>query len=305
MWSLLTKRLPFTIPFSLPFSVRLHPLFVLLMLLSVVTGFFMEIITLFSIVLIHELGHVAAARNFGWKIREIQLLPFGGVAVVEHAGNVPAKEEVLVAAAGPLQNAAMIVFAWVMLWAGVGDAVWWDYFISANMMIGLFNLLPIMPLDGGKMLLSACGCLFPYLKALSGATVFSMAASCGFIALSIWLALGQPLSIPLNLLLIGLFLLYANWHDYRNIPFRHMRFLIDRQSRTRGKLADGTLAQPIVVGGQRKVSEILRMFMKEKYHLIYVMDDEGAIRAVFPETRVIQAYFHELKPGSAVSELFV
>ncbi|MCC2686628.1 MAG: peptidase family [Paenibacillaceae bacterium] len=84
-----------------------------------------------------------------------------------------------------------------------------------------------------------------------------------------------------------------------------MRFLIDRGSRSPEKLRSGTLAQPIVVAGGRKISEILRMFMKEKYHLIYVMDDDGAIRAVFPEQRMIQAYFHEMKPGSAVSELFV
>jgi stage IV sporulation protein FB len=265
----------------------------------------MEIATLFGIVLIHELGHAAAAKNFGWKIREIQLLPFGGVAVVDHAGNVPAKEELIVAAAGPLQNAAMVAFAWVMMWVGVGEAAWWEYFIRANMMVALFNLMPILPLDGGKMLLSACGCFLPYLRALSGATIFSMAASFGFIAVSLWLAGRQDLSLPLNMLMIGLFLLYSNWHDYRNIPYRHMRFLIDRGSRSPEKLRSGTLAQPIVVAGGRKISEILRMFMKEKYHLIYVMDDDGAIRAVFPEQRMIQAYFHEMKPGSAVSELFV
>jgi stage IV sporulation protein FB len=143
------------------------------------------------------------------------------------------------------------------------------------------------------------------LRALSGATIFSMAASVGFIAVSLWLAGRHDISLPLNMLMIGLFLLYSNWHDYRNIPYRHMRFLIDRGSRSREKLGAGTLAQPIVVAGGRKISEILRMFMKEKYHLIYVMDDDGAIRAVFPEQRMIQAYFHELKPGSAVSELFV
>ena len=76
---------------------------------SIVTGYFVELITLFAIVFVHELGHVAAARGFGWNVLEVKLLPFGGVAEVEEAGSLPSKEEAIVAIAGPLQN----------LWMGI------------------------------------------------------------------------------------------------------------------------------------------------------------------------------------------
>lgn len=91
-------------------AFRVHPLFSIVIFLSVLTGYFLEVVTLFAIVLLHELGHLAAAKNLGWRIQEVRLLPFGGAAVVEELGTVPAWEEIVVAAAGPLQNGFLIFF---------------------------------------------------------------------------------------------------------------------------------------------------------------------------------------------------
>lgn len=60
-----------------------------MLLISVLTGYFIETVTLFGIVFIHEMGHVVAAKSFGWRVKEVQLLPFGGVAVVEEPGAYP------------------------------------------------------------------------------------------------------------------------------------------------------------------------------------------------------------------------
>ena len=53
------------------------------MLASLATGHFIELITLFAIVFIHECGHAAAAALLGCRVLSIQMLPFGGVAVIE------------------------------------------------------------------------------------------------------------------------------------------------------------------------------------------------------------------------------
>ena len=72
------------------------------MLLSVLTGQFLELLTLFTIVLIHELGHVCAALVTGVTVKSVQLLPFGGVAVMEDHGKLTATRETGIALAGPL-----------------------------------------------------------------------------------------------------------------------------------------------------------------------------------------------------------
>lgn len=284
-------------------AFRFHPLFVLLMVMSVATGYFAELLTLFALVFIHELGHVVCARYFGWKVREVQLLPFGGVAVVDDAASVPTKEELLVALAGPLQNGWMIVFAWIMRSAGVGDPAWWDYFMQANAMIGLFNLLPIQPLDGGKVLLCLLGYWFSFHPALVWSARISLLLSALMVAASL-VPLGSG-GIGLNTLIVGLFLLYSNWYAYRHLPFQFLRFLIGREKQADRRRRSGPHALPIVVSAERPVGEVVRLLKRERYHLIYVVGRRGAVGKVLPEEELIRRYLGPAKQRYTLFDAFM
>jgi stage IV sporulation protein FB len=282
---------------------RFHPLFSLIIIGSIITGYFLEAITLFGIVCIHELGHLVAAKGFGWRVKEVQLLPFGGVVVVDELGGVPAREEIMVSLAGPLQHVWMIGFAYFMKFMDNGSSLWWDYFIEANLMIGLFNLMPVLPLDGGKVLQCLLGYIMPYHKSILYGALVSILLSLFVIGTSIYQVIEGKL--PLNLLAIGLFLLLSNWFGYKQLPYHFLRFLMSRGDRVSRLLMLGTLAQPIVVTKQRPLNDILRLFMREKYHLIYVVNEKGAIQAVLPEQLLVGGYLDGKKPRSAVSELFM
>lgn len=284
-------------------TFRFHPLFIVIMLTSVVTGYFIELFILFGIVFIHELGHVAAAKGLGWRIKEVQLLPFGGVAVVEEQGTISAWEETIVALAGPLQNGIMILFAIAMHKLGIWDNEWSAYFIQANLMIGLFNMLPILPLDGGKVMQSLFSLWLNYYRTIYYCTWLSMAMSVLIIGVSI--SQFPSVGIHLNLLMIGLFLLYANGYQMRNIQYHYIRFLMNRELRASKMMDKGVRAQPIIVKKSKKIKEVIRLFMREQYHLVYVINELGVIQAVLPEQQVIKKYFTDNKPGSAVSDLFM
>lgn len=284
-------------------TFRLHPLFSLLMLLSVATGYFVELLTLFVIVLIHELGHVAAAKSFGWQVIRIELLPFGGVAETDDRGRASAVQEAAVALAGPLQNGWMALFAVGMGRLGVWDTGWCDYFVTANMMIGLFNLLPILPLDGGKIMQAVISRMLPYYRTLLLCSLISLTLSVLLAAAALFGI--RSSGIHLNLLAIALFLAYSNWYGYRDAAFRFVRFLMNRETVTSRLIDKGTLAQPIVIYHHRKIADIARLFMRDKYHLVYILNDRGRIQAVLPEQKLLYAYFQLNAPGSAVSDIFV
>lgn len=282
---------------------RVHPLFSLFLLLSVLSGYWIEVLTLFGIVLVHELGHVAAIKWYGWRLTEVKLLPFGGVAEVEELGTVPAREELVVAIAGPVQHIWMILLGLGMKTSGLYHSTWWDYFVEANMLIGLFNLLPILPLDGGKVMQVFLSYFIPYYRAIWYGAFVSIGFSVLVIAIAVWeLGHGRP---QFSMIAVSLFLLYSNWYALRNAPYHFMRFLTVRAERAQSFIAGGTLAQPIVVFAERQVDEVLKLFMREKYHLIYVMNVQGSIQKVLPEQRLLYAFFQEKKPRSAVSELFM
>jgi stage IV sporulation protein FB len=268
-----------------------------------VTGYLLEVVTLFGIVFIHEMGHVAAAKGFGWKVREVQLLPFGGVVVVDELGTRPVHEELAVALAGPLQHVWMILVALFMKAANPSSSEWWNYFLEVNLMIGLFNLLPVLPLDGGKVLQCLLGYILSYHRAIILTARLSLALSALIIGFAVYELFTNRL--PLNLLVIGFFLLISNWYSYRQLPFHFFRFLMSRGDRVGRLILRGTLAQPIVVTKQRKILDVLKLLMREKYHLIYVVNEKGRIQAVLPEQQLVSRYLDANKPGSAVSELFM
>jgi len=274
------------------------------MLGSIVTGHFIEIMTLFGIVLIHELGHLLAAKNFGWSIREVKLLPFGGVVEVEDAGGIPAKEEALVAAAGPLQNMWMALAAWGCGRLGLWDESWATYVCQANLMIGLFNLAPIHPLDGGKLMQAALSYFTGYYKTLVWTARISLALSLAMALSSLlpWLLDGK--GIQLNAFIVGLFLFATNWTYSRHVPFIFYRFLMHRERLVERVLRRGEIASPIIVSGRQSIWSVARLFRRERYHVIYISEPGAGTLKLLPEQKIVEGCLSDKNPQRAVRELF-
>ena len=129
-------------------------------------------ILLFTCVVLHELGHSLVAQRFGLTVREIVLLPIGGVARLEKNPEKPL-HELLIAAAGPLVNVAIAVVLFFVgglalnlggfdgrpLFEAPGGppslATLWGWLFTANVALALFNLVPAFPMDGGRILRAA------------------------------------------------------------------------------------------------------------------------------------------------------
>jgi Zn-dependent protease len=107
----------------------------------------------FASVLAHELSHALVARRFGLHVRDITLFIFGGAANMEDEAHSP-REEAFMAAAGPVTS----IVIGAVLWLGSGfvaepiiaAVAGWLGFI--NLTLGLFNLIPGFPMDGGRIL---------------------------------------------------------------------------------------------------------------------------------------------------------
>lgn len=109
------------------------------------------LLAVFGSVLLHELGHALVARRFGIRTRGITLLPIGGVAALEGEPRNP-KQELAIALAGPAVNFVLAggLFA-VTAITGLGSGLLGSLMV-ANLMLGVFNLIPAFPMDGGRAL---------------------------------------------------------------------------------------------------------------------------------------------------------
>jgi Zn-dependent protease/CBS domain-containing protein len=117
----------------------------------VVAGAF--VVLLYASVLVHELAHSVVARGYGLPVRRILLYPLGGISEIDKEPQTPLRE-FCVSAAGPALSLALGALGWALslvVTHGV-SALLVRQLMYANIIVGIFNLLPGLPLDGGRML---------------------------------------------------------------------------------------------------------------------------------------------------------
>ncbi|WP_262379275.1 site-2 protease family protein [Nonomuraea sp. PA05] len=116
---------------------------------------FLFAVLLYVSVLLHELAHSVLAKAYGLPVRRITLYLLGGVSEIEKEPPTPGKE-FMVAAAGPalslgLAGLGLVADVYVINDGGILEVLTWQLWF-ANLIVGVFNLLPGLPLDGGRML---------------------------------------------------------------------------------------------------------------------------------------------------------
>ena len=125
-----------------------------------VAAFF--VLIMFGTVLIHELAHAIAAMSFRWQVNEITLNFWGGATIYQHSSQGKAQtplRSLTVAIVGPISNLAIAGIAWAILQVLLDPAgttmVLLTVTVWTNLLIGVFNMLPGHPLDGGRVIESA------------------------------------------------------------------------------------------------------------------------------------------------------
>jgi Zn-dependent protease len=278
-------------------DVRVHVTFGLVLLLGALDwglfrGYGLEgalfgglfAVLLFLCVTLHELGHSLVAMRRGARVRDITLLPIGGVARLEGELERPA-DELLMALAGPAVNVALAVILGALLlplvvWdaAGGPDSLLGRFselgparlaleLMVANVGLALFNLLPAFPMDGGRVLRSLLALRLDEVKATRIAWRVGQ-------AMALLMAVAGILTGALNLTLISLFVFGGGGPEYLGVRVRSLM----RKSPVTAALADGQVAispaTPLL-----RVVELARATGQKSYPVV----DRGRVVGVLSE----------------------
>ncbi len=123
----------------------------------------------FTCVVLHELGHSFTAMHFGVGVRRILLMPIGGMAEFDAIPRQPVRE-LLITLAGPAVNFVIAAILWSLVGFGGDDypadiTGFAQLLLRANLLMGCFNLLPVFPMDGGRIFRALLATRLPYLRA--------------------------------------------------------------------------------------------------------------------------------------------
>ncbi len=224
----------------------------------------------FVSLLLHELGHAVQARREGVEVEGINLWLFGGVA--QFKGSFPsAGAEFRIAIAGPLVSLVLgVLFVCVAAFAGLPNALdgvvaWLGY---TNLILLAFNLLPALPLDGGRVLRSA---LWYFKGDLPWATSVASAIGRGFgfllIALGIFMFIVEGAFSGAWLAFVGWFLLQAATAE--------ARYIATTQALDGLKVRDLMIREPVTVEADLSLGQFMDDVAWSRRYTTYPVLDHG------------------------------
>ena len=132
-------------------KLRIHPLFYAFGLYYALTGRIFIFIIYTITALLHEVGHSFIAEGLGYKLDKIILMPYGAM-ISGNLNGLKVKDEIKVAIAGPTINFLVAVFFVALWWIYPMSYAYTDIIAISNFTLAFINLLPVYPLDGGRIL---------------------------------------------------------------------------------------------------------------------------------------------------------
>ncbi len=269
---------------------KVHPYFLLFIFLWFLAGLSGQILLLFLLVLGHELAHMLTAHFCRLPVSRIELFPFGGVGYLERPLELHPSREILVAAAGPAFN--LLLFVFFYNW-GVGTynlpvkvpANLLSFLTRANLFLCCFNLLPGLPLDGGRILRASLSPRLGFYRATELAARSGRRLGVLLVGLGLLLSPFAPFNLSLSL--IGLFLYAAAGREQETAIYTFLRYLLRKEKalRRRGVLK----GELLVCLESTTLMEVLKHFKPARYHKVVVLGATFHVRAVLSETHILAA----------------
>jgi Zn-dependent protease len=262
----------------------------------------------FASVLAHELCHAIVAKLEGGHVEKITLFIFGGVAQIEEEPKSPLRE-LLMAAAGPGMSLLLAGIAYLGSVVAVGHSPWWvvaplQYLAFINLLVGLFNLLPGFPLDGGRVFRAILWAITGSIdKATRWATGSGQVIGWLMVALGVLAFTQGDVANGIWFGLVGWFIAWLAGASYR-------QQLV--QSRLGGLTVERVMTpHPEYVEGEIPVETFVNEHLLGRQHGRYPVIFEGAIvgvvaladvkriaRAEWPNTRVVDIADRDLSTVS-------
>ena len=231
---------------------------------------------------IHEAAHATVSSALGVHVYSLEVMPFGCAAHMESFTVISGGKEIAMALAGPLANIVAAAAVYVAGRIGYGGQ-FASAFFQSSVMLGAMNLLPALPLDGGRVIATLLALGMPRQRAVKITAGVGVAVSLAMLGMGVAAAVDGVLN-P-TIFLMGGFMLWSSIGYFRNATFAFMRSTTEKRSAVLGRgLVD---VKSMAAHRDKRAGEVLSQLDGRKYNVIYVLDDKMEVMGRLTEGQLM------------------
>ena len=201
-------------------KIHINSYTLILIFLALLTGLFKEISIISIIIIIHEFGHFIMLYKYKWNISKINIYPFGGVITLNEDIDKDLNEELIISISGPLFQEILFLLVFILFKNNIIDEHIFNLFSDYNITILIFNLLPIVPLDGSKIINVILNKIFNFRMSY----IINLVISIIFLFIFIYIFKNDT-----SYYLIISFLIYQIIYCFKNRHFIYNRFILEKR----------------------------------------------------------------------------
>ena len=194
--------------------------FYLILILSFLCGYFKNIIILYLIIIVHELGHIFFIKIFNKEIISIKIYAFGGISKYNGLVNHNIFSELLISLGGILNQLLLFIVFYILNKYGLINNNTYKLFVNNNISLIIFNLIPMIGLDGEKIIHLLLEYIYPYRLVNRIMLIISI--------ISLFLFIINCINLKINILYIMAFLLYRLISYIKSIKLLENKFYLER-----------------------------------------------------------------------------
>ncbi|QUH26068.1 M50 family metallopeptidase [Serpentinicella alkaliphila] len=256
-----------------------------IIILGIFFGFIKEFAIVFTIVTLHELAHSLVSNFYGYEAKTIELFALGGVVRSEEISFIHPKEVINISISGPLLNFLFFFLGIITKNILLLEMPLLDFFNYANLSLGLFNLMPIIPLDGGR-ILRAYLCNSMDIKRATYTTVFVGKVLCMII-----FVIGIILTIEsirgITLIVFAVYLYFKNEKEKEIVSLQHIQKVFSKPKGLNEKI--NVKVKYIIAYKESSLKDILKDLSIGYYCIIRVLNNRGKFIGELTEGEILDA----------------
>ncbi len=219
-------------------------------------------------VTLHEVFHAVTARTRGYPSARIIFLPYGATLYNDH--DFDKTSNVIIALSGPLASLLLALFTMAIWWIFPESFSYLHAFFLANLTIGLFNLLPVSPLDGGRVVLAICGYKPKAQKALK---IFSFLLAFLLIAFYVFTLKSTP---NFTCLIMAVFLLIYNLFPPLDSDYNYVK----STSPLVKNYDTGVVGQNIYIDENATLQRVLCIIKPDYRYVFHIMRGDEEVKII-------------------------